>query len=445
MKGISGARWLLGLAILAGLFGTAVTGQDIYFRLLSVGLLVLVISWLWALFSLRGIDVSRRARTLRASVGDVFEERFEVQNASRLTCLWLEVSNESPLPMAAGSRLLTTVVGRQRRSYVARTRLIRRGAFPLGPTILRSGDIFGLFTARRQVPARDMLVVLPMIVPISYFPLPPGLLPGGKAIRQKTRAATPHAAGVREYVPGDPMRHIHWPSTARCGHFMVKEFEQDPQAEVWLFLDAEENVHASLPYQEPEEWADGWMLRRRPAITLTPATMEYGVCIAASLAQYYLQMRRAVGLVVAGREYQVVPAERGERQAFKILEALALLEARGRMTIGSLVEVQARLLPRGSSAVLITPSVRPEILLAAEDLQRRKLRPLVVLLMADSFGGAPGGSKLTESLADLDVPVCSIVNGADLSQGLAQFATGFSHQEADTWPRYPPLPWISNF
>ena len=41
------------------------------------------------------------------------------------------------------------------------------------------------------------------------------------------------------------MRRIHWPTTARRGQLIVKEFEQDPQAEVWIFLDAQQRVAGS--------------------------------------------------------------------------------------------------------------------------------------------------------------------------------------------------------
>ena len=55
--------------------------------------------------------------------------------------------------------------------------------------------------------------------------------------------------GVREYVDGDPLNRIHWMSTARRDRLMVKEFELDPQSDVWIFLDAEREVQSTLPYE----------------------------------------------------------------------------------------------------------------------------------------------------------------------------------------------------
>jgi uncharacterized protein (DUF58 family) len=418
MKRIQGLRWLLVVIILFGLGGWVVTGMMIYARLAFIGLLLLVGAVIWAVLSLRGIRLSRSSRTLRASMGEVFEERFEVRNLAWPGCLWLEILNKSNLPMAGGSRMLTSIGTHQRRFYTARTVLTRRGEYLLGPTTLASGDIFGIFTLRKQIPATDMLVVLPMAVPIKDFPPPPGLFPGGKAVRLHTMDVTPHAAGVREYVPGDPMKRIHWPSTARRGRFMVKEFEQDPQADIWIFLDAQRDIHHSLPEQQEGFSEDGWWLRR-PKLSLPADTFEYGISAAASLAGYFLDERRAVGLACAAGKFTVVSADRGERQVSKIMETLAFLQPEGIMPLLGLVTMQAKLLQLGSGVILITPSVRPELLLAVEDLQRRSLRPVVVLIKNDTFGGNESTEDMAAGLIRRNVPVCQIGLKDDLSIQLA--------------------------
>ncbi len=424
MKVSRSSRWLLAVMIVLGLGGWAVTGLAIYTRLVYLGLLLLAGAAAWAFLSLQGIRLQRRVRTLRASVGEVFEERFEVQKNALLGCAWLEVLNQSALPMAAGSRLLTRIGARQRRFYIARSPLTRRGAFLLGPTVLTSGDPFGLFTIRKQVPARDTLIILPMSFPISTFPPPPGLLPGGKTIHQRTFDVTPHAAGVREYVPGDPMKRIHWRSTAHRGRFMVKEFEQDPQADIWIFLDAQREVHSSLPEPSFSFGEDVWMVRR-PKIPLPRSTFEYAVSAAASLVRHFLAERRAVGLACAAGKFTVVSAERGERQVNKIMETLAFLQAEGEMPLLGLVAMQANLLPRGSGVILITPSTRPDLLLAVEDLQRRNLRPVVVRIKSETFGGPAGNKKVASGMLNRNIPVCEIGLGDDLGVQLSLPAVYF--------------------
>jgi uncharacterized protein (DUF58 family) len=433
---VTPARIFVLLMLLVGGVGTAVTGATVYIRILYLGILLVIIAWLLAIPGLRGVRVERSARSLRASVGDIFEEHFEIFNASRLPKLWLEVVNGSPVPHATGSRVLTFLRGRQKRTYTARTWLTGRGGFPLGPTTVTSGDPFGIFRVSKSYPPTGSLVVLPMLFPISEFLTPPGLLPGGKAIRRKSLDITPHAAGVREYVAGDPMKRIHWPTSTRRGQLMVKEFEQDPQAEVWLFLDTHKNVHVVKSEETTESYpVDDLLLLRRRKVKLAPSTLEYAISITASLASYFIEQRRAVGLVSAsGRAFKVIPAERSERQEAKILEELAFLQAESMYTLPWLVTAQMGQLPQGSTAILVTPMIWPELLLGVDSLLRRNLRPVVVLLMTASFGSRTNNEDLAKSLVERKVPVCRVYCEADLSETLSSFAVNTFSQDM-SWRR----------
>lgn len=432
-------RILVLLLLAVGGVGTLVNGAVYYVRLLYLGGLLLIAAWLVTVTSLRGVTVERRARTSRAGVGDVFEEHFEIINNSRIPKLWLEVVNEMNMPNAGGSRIVTLLRGRQRRSYTARTWLTSRGGFALGPTTLTSGDPFGIFRISKKFPAAGRLVVFPMLYPVREFLSPPGLLPGGKAIRRKSIDITPHAAGVREYVPGDPLKRIHWTSTARRGRLMVKEFEQDPQAEVWFFLDTHKSVHVAKAVERDETppLEDVFFIRRRK-VKLPPSTLEYAISITASLAHYFIEQRRSVGLVTASvRAFEIIPAERSERQEGKILEALAFLQGESALTLHSLVSAQMGQMPQGSSAILVTPMAWQELLLAVDSLQRRRLRPVVVLLMTQSFGGRQSNEDLARALMERNVPVCPVYCEADLSETLSSFTANTFSQEV-SW-RQPAL------
>lgn len=427
------------LILAVGGIGTMVDGAVYYVRLLYLGVLLLLLAWLLTVLSLRGVTVERHARSSRAGVGDVFEEHFEIANNSRVAKLWLEVANETKIPNATGSRIITILRGRQKRSYTARTWLTSRGGFSLGPTTLTSGDPFGIFRISRQFPAISNLVVFPMLFPVRDFLSPPGLLPGGRAIRRKSIDITPHASGVREYVPGDPMKRIHWPTSIRRNQLMVKEFEQDPQSEVWFFLDTHKNVHVAKSgelYETPP--LDDLLLLRRRKVKLPPSTVEYSISITASLAHYFIGQRRSVGMVTASEHaYEVIPAERSERQEGKILEALAFLQGESTITLPSLVSAQIGQLPQGSSAILVTPMAWSELLLAVDSLQRRNLRPVIVLLMSRSFGGRQSNDDLAQSLVERNVPVCPVYCEADLSETLSSFSANTFSQES-SW-RQPVL------
>ena len=428
-------RILLALLFVVGLLGVVFNGALIYTRFFLISVVLGIISWVWTRWSASGLSLIRGSRVLRANVGDVFEESYEAVNNSRIPAAWMEVLNQSTLPKAAGSRLFTFVLGRQRRSYLARTWLTRRGGFQLGPTQITAGDPFGLFSSGKVIAPRETLVVFPVIHEIQSFPYPPGMLPGGQVIRRKSYDVTPHAVGVREYVHGDAMKRIHWPTTARRGQLMVKEFEQDPQAEIWLVLDSQKAIHYEKPYQQEELPLDSMMFVKRPKFKLPPSTLEYSVSATASLAHYFIGQRRSVGYVSAGQTFTVHPAERSERQEAKILETLAFVEANGALSIAALVTAQASQLPQGSSVILVTPTVRADIVHAVDDLQMRYLRPVVVLLETESFGGPRGTETLINSLRERRVPVTVIRCDDDLSQALSEIPTNFKAQDMRAWQK----------
>lgn len=410
-----GLRVVLLLLVSSLVVGLA-TGAPFYYRLVYLWAFVLIGSWAMSKVALRGLSVSRTARSLRAQVGQVFEERFEVVNNSRLLHLWLEVRDLSPLPGAHGSQVLSLLRGHEQRTYLIRTRLLQRGVFPLGDTVLASGDPFGLFPVNLRYPVEDSLLVYPLMVEVQFHN-PMGWLSGGEALRRRTHQITANAAGIREYEPGDSLNRIHWLSTARRNRLMSKEFELDPLADVWIFLDSARYVQASLP-QEPVKLDSRDIWRPNVKIPMPPSTEEYGVSIAASLARYYLRQNRSVGFVSAGQSLQILPSDRGGRQLGKILEHLALLRAHGELPLQALVEVEARNLARGSTVVVITPATGDSVILSIELLMRRGLFPIAVILDAASFGGKPGTDDLIIKLTLLKVPVVRVANGDDLSATL---------------------------
>jgi uncharacterized protein (DUF58 family) len=428
-------RVLVALIIVTGSVGSLISGAVFYSHLLYLGLILLIGAWVWVKVVARSLHLSRTPEFLRASVGDIFKEQYEILNTGRLPGLWVELYNEMQIPAAAGSRLLTQVKPHEKQSYVARTWLTRRGGFPIGPTVLSVSDPLGLFRVTRRFPAERSLVILPMTFPIVSFLSPPGLLPGGQVIRRKSMDITPHAAGVREYVTGDPMKRIHWPTTARRGQLMVKEFEQDPQAAVWLFLDAQQKVQAHKSFATPAIPLENLLFSRRPKLTLPPSTLEYEISIAASLAHYFIDQKRAVGLVTEDGSYTMIPAERSERQENKILETLAFLQGKGNLSIPAIVGAEARRLPQGSSVILLTPTTSLDLLIVAGDLQRRNLRPVVILLVAETFDGNKGTDKLARQLMEQQVAVCLIYCDTDLGQALSTFSLNNISPDVTLWQR----------
>ena len=118
-------------------------------------------------------------------------------------------------------------------------------------------------------------------------------------------------------------------------------------------------------------------------------------------------------------QLKVLPASHVLTNLNKILESLAVVQAEGEMPLEGIVEVQARHLPRGSTAVIISPSTSDSVFRTADVLLRRGLRPVAVLIDGSTFGGDDNPDELISSLEFLGVPVCRVAFNDDLSKVLS--------------------------
>jgi uncharacterized protein (DUF58 family) len=141
----------------------------------------------------------------------------------------VEVANESTSPPPRASRC--ALAGRQ---WLAKVTLLRRGSYRLGALRVRTGDPFGLFTSEMVVGRPTWIVVFPKVHPLPHWRLPPSPVDGSTPSRRRYEAATPLVSTVRPYVYGDAINRIHWLSSVRHGELIVKEFDLEQAADLWL-------------------------------------------------------------------------------------------------------------------------------------------------------------------------------------------------------------------
>lgn len=357
--------------------------------LLSIWLgifMLVLISYLIAKTALVGIELERHSRIKSREIGGVFEERMEIRNSSGFPKIWLEIIDQSALMGNINSRVVTGL-GKNRSAFYTSTVILNlRGVYPLGPTEIVSGDPFGIFQTSRIIENPNHLLVYPKITVLRRFMGLPSEQTGGENLRTQTVHTTPQAAGVREHFPGDPLNRVHWPSTAKRNRLMVKEFEEDTRASVWIFLDSnfENYAHASDP---PPAAIDRNLrpLGKPARYQLPKDCYEYAVCICASIADYFLRRDRFVGFASAGRQPHLITADKGQRQLMKILEELAVILPEGKLLLNQLLVKQIRNIPRGSSIILVTPRIDERLEILMEIIQRKGYRCLAVTLDGESF------------------------------------------------------------
>ncbi len=408
---------------LAVAVGAIATGREMLYNLWYVLTAVVVISFLWAWTGTRWVQVERFTRTGRSQVGKLAEERLLVRNRGIFPKLWLEVRDGSTLPQHHVSRVISPLAPRRMHTWTIKTRCLQRGRFTLGPLTLSSGDPFGLFRTTRQVeglPARRF-IVYPATIDVPIFAPLVGFLPGGDTMQRRTPFVTTNVSGVRDYAPGDSFGRIHWPSTARTGRLISKEFELDPTADIWLFLDLERAAQAELTWarlaaeREPRlPWETA------PELALIPSTVEYGVTIVASLAKHFIARDRAVGFIAYSHHREVIPADRGERQLTKILETLAVIRGEGRIPLAEIITAEGMHLRRNTTVIIVTPTEQNYWIAAARDMGQRGVKPIAVLLDPHSFGHPRSNEELATELAVSGIPTYLIREGDDLALSLTR-------------------------
>lgn len=396
------------------------TGRQLLYRLVYLMTAILALSFLWTLFNALWVRLVRQTRSRRTQVGRLAEERFVVRSTGFLPKLWLEVRDMSTLPGHRASRVVNSLAPRSYRGWLVKTRCLERGVFRLGPLTLASGDPLGLFRMERHLPATSNILVFPATVPLPGFEPPVGILPGGDAVRRRAQYITTNVAGIRDYAPGDSYNRIHWPSTARLRRLMVKEFELDPLADLWIILDMEGIVQVGEVDVESAS-IDSTLWESQQEFELAPTTEEYGVTVAASLCRHFIELNRTVGLITYGSGgRRLIQADRGERQLNKVLEQLAIARAGGRVPLQQLLAAEERLFGRNTTVVVITPSTSEEWVNPLRDLGRRGVRTMVVVLDPSTFGDAPSPLNVVSALIANGVPCYTVECGKPLDQALSR-------------------------
>ena len=103
----------------------------------------------------------------------------------------------------------------------------RRGEHAIGPAVVIVTDALGLFEREFRSTRRTDVLVYPPVERLSGYARE-ALLGGREASPLDDRG---EFDSLREYVPGDPLRDVHWKSSAKRDSFVVTEFAADTEAE----------------------------------------------------------------------------------------------------------------------------------------------------------------------------------------------------------------------
>lgn len=197
------------------------------------------------------IAVRRTAGAMRVDQREPVTIELALRNDGRLPASLLLVEDRAPSGIVADDRDRTAnarfvVRGlRPRQVVTLRWQALgrRRGRYAIGPVHIRLRDRFGLAERTRRYRGTNELVVFPATESL--------VADGGKGTRQGTETSAVRRAfhrgdefyTMRNYVVGDDLRYVHWPSTAHRGALMVRQHELPWNARAVVYLDARGSVH----------------------------------------------------------------------------------------------------------------------------------------------------------------------------------------------------------
>lgn len=190
------------------------------------------------------------------------------------------------------------VPGRSQRWSAYEAVYSSRGLHRVDSLFYRTRFPFGVLEKTIIIPAPLEVLVYPRIREVTEHPPEGGLM--GQEQRPRRGPGTEHF-GFHDYTPAEDSRLIHWPTSARIGRLLVREFEQEEQREVVVVLDN----------SAPDEDLPGF-----------EAAFEAAVSQAASYAVRFLREGCAVGLATS---HGLIPPATGPAQFHLLLRELALI------------------------------------------------------------------------------------------------------------------------
>lgn len=189
------------------------------------------------------VSVRRGVSAQRLLHGGTAEVTIDLRNDARVPAPLLLVEDRCDWALAEQTRFV--VAGLRPSTTTRLTYDIRgtsRGRYHVGPMQLRVRDPFGTTQLVRRYAARDEVMVYPRVET-----LPEGVTRGnhrgsGTSSDRRLFNAGDEFHTMREYVQGDDLRMIHWPSTAHRHTLMVRQQEMPWQAEAVVFCDTRRGV-----------------------------------------------------------------------------------------------------------------------------------------------------------------------------------------------------------
>jgi uncharacterized protein (DUF58 family) len=353
--------------LLAVLLVTAALAKGGFaFTIIYLFLGIYIISLFWTRQSARNISCERKFEK-RVFWGEKVSVRLEIRNNGWLPIPWLLVYESLPVELAAGTSIRRVLSlgphGRTEIEYILGA--YKRGYYPVGPFTTKLGDTLGLADIQELEKQSDFITVYPHILPLANAKLPSRSPLGTLRHHQPIFEDPARVRGKRDYVTSDSLRRVDWKATASTGRLQVKQFEPSIALQTVIFL----NLNAS-------EYGAKHRID----------TTELAIVIAASLANWIVSQKQAVGLTTNGVDnhnnnlsVQPIPSRKGHAQLVHILDLLARIQCTETGPLTEMLSRETPSLPWGTTVVIITGAIDDALFDEIFQIQRRGQNVVVII------------------------------------------------------------------
>jgi uncharacterized protein (DUF58 family) len=265
------------------------------------------------------VGIERRIPT-RVRAGTRFLIRYRIANRRRVPVWNLLVDNlrgNRNFPIDGSPAHTDSLVAGEHFEAVVPVLGLPRGRHRLPTPMAESAYPFCIFKWTCRSREVQYVLAFPEFHTLRSFSLPVGkrFQRVGNALLSKVGESM-DVHGCREFRVGDDPRHIHWPSTARIGEPVVKEFQDEFLSRIAIVLDTR------IP--TPDGWR-GLLVRCGWTKSLKNDAFEASVSLVAALVDYLTRGDLVVDIFAAGSEVYHFQGGRKIASFDHILDILATL------------------------------------------------------------------------------------------------------------------------
>ena len=128
-----------------------------------------------------------------------------------------------------------------------------RGVVEVGPLRLRRVGVAGLAVGEGLTGGTLAVHVLPRVLPV--LGLPGGVRRGHVGADERVERGGTDLVALREYLPGDDLRRVHWATSARSGTLMVREDADPARPHLTLLIDDRAGRYVGEQFEDAVEVA----------------------------------------------------------------------------------------------------------------------------------------------------------------------------------------------